>query len=558
MMNKDIMIDAISAIDEKYVIEYVQYETKLSILKARKKKKSRNLLICAACLALVVCMLAISLPLSFIVLRSEPARELGNQVIENVLFPLDQEAETPDDPNQPTPPKQSLLQLNWIEWKFTENLFNALGAGTDDSVIDQLQASTGNGLVGESMQDLGDFLERLYEYYMKHREEIDAVIGEPESETESEIESETEGGTESGQTGTEFTPGSIVTDDQRVEYQLSDDGKSYTVLGRPMKDGEHYSYYELVIPTQIGGIPVTKIADDAFEFDYLTSIELPEGLVEIGNRALACPYLTSVNLPSSLEIIGAYAFENADLVNVIVPSKVTKIFNGTFYGNQNLRSIEFLGPVTSIGDKAFYLCSSLSAITLPDTVETIGQMAFFSSGLTNITIPQGVTAIAPATFSHCDKLKSVVLADDIIEIKDEAFFCCIALTDINLPDTLQKIGYRSLYGCEKLKYLDLPESLLSIGEGAFMISGIETISIPEGIQKLPDQVFYGMNAHEIHLPDSITSIGTEVFGGRYQACKVYYQGSISQWEAISEHANTYNKVVDSLVIICTDGEIVIK
>lgn len=549
-MKKEIMIDAISAIDHKYIIEYVQYETKLSIIKSRKQKKKRSLLICAACLALVVCMLAVSLPLSFIVLGSEPVQEWGSEVIENVLFPLDQEDETPDDPDEPTPPKQSLLQLNWIEWKFTENLFAALGAGADDSVIDKLQTMQGSGLISESMQDLGDFLERLYEYYMKHREEIDAVIGEPESETE--------GGTESGQTGTEFTPGSIVTDDQRVEYQLSDDGKSYTVLGRPMKDGEHYSYYELVIPTQIDGIPVTKIADDAFDFDYLTSIELPEGLVEIGNRALACPYLTSVNLPSSLEKIGAYAFENADLVNVIVPSKVTKIFDGTFCGNQNLRSIEFLGPVTSIGDKAFYLCSSLSAITLPDTVETIGQMAFFSSGLTNITIPQGVTAIAPATFSHCDKLKSVVLADDIIEIKDKAFFCCIALTDINLPDTLQKIGYRSLYGCSKLKYLDLPESLLSIGEGAFMISGIETISIPEGIQKLPDQVFYGMNAHEIHLPDSITSIGAEVFGGRYQACKVYYQGSISQWEAISEHANTYNKVVDSLVIICTDGEIVIQ
>ena len=49
-MKKDVIIDAISAIDEKYVIEYVQYETKLSILKDRKKKKTRNLLICAACL----------------------------------------------------------------------------------------------------------------------------------------------------------------------------------------------------------------------------------------------------------------------------------------------------------------------------------------------------------------------------------------------------------------------------------------------------------------------------------------------------------------------------
>jgi hypothetical protein len=42
-MNKNVMIDAISAIDQKYIIEYVQYETKLGIIKSRKKKRTRAL-----------------------------------------------------------------------------------------------------------------------------------------------------------------------------------------------------------------------------------------------------------------------------------------------------------------------------------------------------------------------------------------------------------------------------------------------------------------------------------------------------------------------------------
>ena len=205
-MNHNVMIDAISAIDPKYIIEYVQYETKLGIIKSRRKRRTRILLVSAACLALVFSLLLVTLPLSFVVLGSEPVQKWSSQVIESVIFPLDQQPENPEDPDHPEEPAQSPLQLNWIEWEITEKLFSALGAGTDNSAINKLQSMQG-GFVGESMQDLGDFLERLYEYYMKHKDEIDAIIGETESEsdevTEAETETETERETES-EHGTEM------------------------------------------------------------------------------------------------------------------------------------------------------------------------------------------------------------------------------------------------------------------------------------------------------------------------------------------------------------------
>ena len=136
-MKKDVMIDAITGIDEKYLIEYTQYETKLEILRSRKKNRNRSLIVCAACLALAFCMLLVTLPLSFIVLGSKPVQEFGSEVIDELLFPLDQQPQQPDDPDEPISPTTPLyedLMINWIEWEFTEEAFIALIAdNTDDT-----------------------------------------------------------------------------------------------------------------------------------------------------------------------------------------------------------------------------------------------------------------------------------------------------------------------------------------------------------------------------------------------------------------------------------------
>ena len=426
-MKHDVMIDAISAIDHKYIIEYVQYETKLSIIKSRKQKKKRSLLICAACLALVFCMLAVSLPLSFIVLGSKPVQAWGNEIMENVLFPLDQETETPDDPDEPTPPKQSLLQLNWIEWKFTENLFAALGAGTDDSIIDQLQASSGDGLVGESMQDLGDFLARLYEYYIKHKDEIDAVIDETEKEIASELETEPL---------PPLVPGVIRVDNQDVRYQLNERGTLFTVLGYTSQVNQETGYrYRVIIPEEIEGIPVKKIADKAFQNDeYLKEVVLPDGIDEIGSYAFSCPNLETINLPESLVAIGYAAFKNANLTVMEIPSNILHIPEEMCANNEHLKKVIFKGNVLSIGGSAFWCCASLQEIDLPESLLTLGTSAFYNSGLTKIIIPDSLNTISTAAFSNCEDLNVVELSENINSIRNKAFYgCTIEVLDILYP-----------------------------------------------------------------------------------------------------------------------------
>ena len=57
--------------------------------------------------------------------------------------------------------------------------------------------------------------------------------------------------------------------------------------------------------------------------------------------------------------------------------------------------------VTSIGNSAFFYCSGLTSITIPEGVTSIGDGAFEYSGLTYITIPESVTSIGNDAFGWC-------------------------------------------------------------------------------------------------------------------------------------------------------------
>ena len=64
--------------------------------------------------------------------------------------------------------------------------------------------------------------------------------------------------------------------------------------------------------------------------------------------------------------------------------------------------------MTSIGDLAFSDCSGLTNVTIPDGVTEIGDEAFREcSRLTNVTLPSSMTSIGNSAFASCSGLTSV-------------------------------------------------------------------------------------------------------------------------------------------------------
>lgn len=593
-MRKDVMIDAISAIDQKYIIAYVQYETKLGILKNRRIKRNRSLFICAACLALAYCMLLVSLPLSFIVLRSDPVQNIGSQIIENVLFPLDQKTENPDDPDDPTPPAQSALQLNWIEWKFTEEFFNALGAGTDDSIINKLQSMPNGGLVGESMQDLGDFLERLYEYYLEHKDEIDGMLEQESNENNN-----------SSKQTVELDGCTYLFNDEFQYYELNE-----VIYLANKKRGV------LEIPEQVEGYPVGEINHYACAgMDVITTVIMPDTITSIDKYAFyECQNLVEIQLSSRLESIGEYAFTNCkSLMQIELPGSLRVIGKNAFE-RSGLQEITLPEGMTTVEDYAFLSCSQLKTVTIPNSLTEVGESAFLGTSVLQIYIPAEV------------KLKIGMYAFDALHVEYggtvQSWYNNIVITDVpafsdgllvqcsngqcyadfttGLSHTYKKNDTYKSYNVSAAGYAitsteeakddwkviipsyvdDSDKPVISIDYGAFRnYDKLERVYISDSVKVIETDAFMHCTAlHEVRLSQSLIAIEMRAFGGctalqsisipvsvkvidslAFSDCTqfelVEYQGTMEQWNQIDVAINAFKQGVR---IVCTDGEIVIK
>jgi hypothetical protein len=169
---------------------------------------------------------------------------------------------------------------------------------------------------------------------------------------------------------------------------------------------------------------VESIGDGAFEGTRLTSVTIPDSVINLGSSVfLGTSTLTSVTIGNSVTSIGYYAFyRNTSLTSVTIPDSVESIGDYAFYGNTSLTSVTIGNSVKSIGDGAFESSTDLTSVTIGNSVESIGEFAFYGNiSLTSVTIPNTVTEIDAGAFYGNTSLTSVTFLGNAPSTFDDAF-----------------------------------------------------------------------------------------------------------------------------------------
>lgn len=248
-----------------------------------------------------------------------------------------------------------------------------------------------------------------------------------------------------------------------------------------------------------------------------------------GHLYLNDELLTDLVIPSSISTIKAYAFVNAsDLQSVTLGNNITSTGIRTFSWCTNLSSVHYTGLLDEwcrmqfgypdgnplafahnlyIGDQlvtdvvlnsttypgfgAFTNATCIVNVSLSN--EVVNSTAFYGcTGLTNLSLNEGVVDIQTSAFSRCSGLIEVNLPTTVANIGTSAFYCCSNLATVVINNKNMIIGDSALENCTSLtnilyngsyaEWLNVPKgSYWDYNTGKYTITGSEGIFDEQGL-----------------------------------------------------------------------------
>ena len=234
--------------------------------------------------------------------------------------------------------------------------------------------------------------------------------------------------------------------------------------------------------------------------------------------------LTDVYVPETVTVIGDFAFCGCTaLKEFTIPSQVTKVgysaFNSPWAGGVQ-RIVNRSKKLVEVGEGAFKsdnLCEFVGELVSPDgrCLVVDGELiAFAKGGLTEYSVPVGITSIAADVFNDCNKLKKISLPDGLLKIGDNAFYQCNQMTEINIPETVEEIGEYAFTFCVKLRGISFPERLEVLPEGVCeCCDELERVYLGNNLKSIGSYAFYEcISLESITIPESVQTIGDSALG----------------------------------------------
>lgn len=236
---------------------------------------------------------------------------------------------------------------------------------------------------------------------------------------------------------------------------------------------------------------------------------------------------TDTNVKGITRIIGQQAFVMIDNASATINVGST----GETIGGEPEK--------TAIPAQAYY-DDPMTAATFPENTQRIGEFSFARSGLTKVTIPDGVEEIGYGAFYHCDDLAEVSIPSSVKSVESFAFAKTPWLEgwlsnvgggsdfqivgdgillayrgnspQVEIPQEVRQIGPDAFREHTEITQVTIPDSVEIIGEAAFMdCSALTSVQGMNGTKEIRDRAFAGCPIQNIHIPASVTEIGLRAF-----------------------------------------------
>lgn len=216
---------------------------------------------------------------------------------------------------------------------------------------------------------------------------------------------------------------------------------------------------ELSVPSEIDGNTVKAIGEYAFMMNMNVN-----------------DTITKINISSSITDFDDFSLFGCTALKEFTVDKENEIYtvkDGVLFGDEEMLLVcyppaksdtEYTVPdgVIALNPASFSLSKNLEKISFPDTLERIGEFCF----------------------SECTSLDNVVIPENVSELSMYAFGSCTSLTNIKLPDKMHTIGSGAFSQCTSLKNIEFPKYIQQIGQAAFASTGFTEIELPSTLQEI--------------------------------------------------------------------------
>ncbi len=182
--------------------------------------------------------------------------------------------------------------------------------------------------------------------------------------------------------------------------------------------------------------------------------------------------------------------------------------------------------VEKIYNWAFAGCSNLKNVTMPNSLNFMGGMSFYYCvNLEEIVIPNKIKEIPGNCFAGDVKLKHVVLPNQLLNIKEFAFYTT-GISQIDIPNTVNMIGKGAFENCNNLNNIELNNSKYYVYENGFLMTkdktsimfispnylkSVDTLKIPEGVQDFSNNIQNFNNIKKLEIPSSLINVRLRIF-----------------------------------------------